>query len=343
MATLKDVARAAGLSITQTSRALNDHSDVNEMTRKRVKAVARSMNYQANISARKLVTGRSGMVALVVSQSVDLPQNGLFIEGVAGLSTQFSGRGMQFVLHVADPDEPIIDVYQRLIGNGMLDGFVLFSPRDNDPRASFLREQGIPFVVHGRIWPDADHAYFDIDNEGILYQITRHLTGLGHRRIAFINGALGHGFATARMRGYARALADTGLAMDPALVCHGEMTEARGLVTTVEMFRINGQRPTAIICSDVRIAKGVYAALQALGLSIPGDVSVIAHDDHLPQLRASAFFPALSVAKAPLRDSWGPLVDCLNGLLNGAPLADLQVVGRHELIIRNSTGPAPAE
>ncbi len=66
MATLKDVARAAGLSITQTSRALNDHSDVNEMTRKRVKAVARSMNYQANISARKLVTGRSGMVALVV-------------------------------------------------------------------------------------------------------------------------------------------------------------------------------------------------------------------------------------------------------------------------------------
>ena len=343
MATLKDVARASGLSITQTSRALNDHSDVNEMTRKRVKAVARSMNYQANISARKLVTGRSGMVALVVSQSVDLPQNGLFIEGVAGLSTQFSGRGMQFVLHVADPDEPIIDVYQRLIGNGMLDGFGLFSPRDNDPRASFLREQGIPFVVHGRIWPDADHAYFDIDNEGILYQITRHLIGLGHRRIAFINGALGHGFATARMRGYERALAEAGLEVDSALARHGEMSEARGLVTTVEMFRIDGLRPTAVVCSDVRLAKGVYTALEALGLSIPGDVSVIAHDDHLPQLRASAFFPALSVTKAPLRDSWEPLVDCLNGLLDGAPLADLQVVGRHELIIRNSTGPAPKE
>ena len=343
MATLKDVARAAGLSITQTSRALNDHSDVNEMTRKRVKAIARSMNYQANISARKLVTGRSGMVALVVPQSSDLQQSGLFIEGVAGLSAQFSSRGMQFVLHVTGTDEPIVNVYQRLIGNGMLDGFVLFSPQDHDPRAAFLREHGIPFVVHGRIWPQPDHAYFDIDNEGILYQITRHLTGLGHRRIAFINGALGHGFATARMCGYERALAEAGLEVDPALVCHGEMTEARGLVTTVEMFRINGHKPTAIVCSDVRIAKGVYAALQALGLSIPGDVSVIAHDDHLPQLRASAFFPALSVAKAPLRDSWGPLVDCLNGLLNGAPLADLQVVGRHELIIRNSTGPAPAE
>ena len=342
VATLKDVARAAGLSITQTSRALNDHSDVNEMTRKRVKAVARSMNYQANISARKLVTGRSGMVALVVPQTPELPQNGLFIEGVAGLSAQFSGRGMQFVLHVAGNDRPITEVYQRLIGNGMLDGFVLFSPCDDDPRAAFLRDHGIPFVVHGRIWPDADHAYFDIDNEGILYQITRHLTGLGHRRIAFLNGAPGHGFASARMRGYARALAEVGVAVDPALVRPGEMSEARGLVATVELFRIDGLRPTAIVCSDVRLAKGVYTALEALGLSIPGDVSVIAHDDHLPQLRASAFFPALSVTKAPLRDSWKPLTDCLTGLLDGRPLAQLQIVGHHELIIRNSTGPAPA-
>lgn len=338
--TLKDVARAAGMSVTQTSRALNDHSDVSEATRRRVKAVARSMNYQANISARKLVTGRSGMVALVVTQSPDLPQSGLFIEGVAGMSAQFSGRGMQFVLHVARPDEPVIDVYQRLIGNGMLDGFVLFSPHDNDPRATFLRDRDISFVVHGRIWPKADHPYFDIDNEGILHQLTGHLTGLGHRRIAFINGELSHSFSSARMRGYLRALAEAGLQPDPALIRNGQMTEAIGLVSTIEMFRDSDRRPTAVICSDVRIAKGVYQALEALGLSVPGDVSVVAHDDHLPQLRASAFFPALTVTKAPLRDSWEPLADCMAGLLEGRPLEELQIVGRHELIIRNSTGPA---
>lgn len=341
MATLKDVAQAAGLSITQTSRALNDHSDVNEATRKRVKAAARSLNYQANISARKLVTGRSGMVALVVPQSPDLPNDGLFIEGVAGLSAQFSGRGMQFILHVAQADEQITQVYQRLIGNGMLDGFILVSPHDDDPRARFLTEQGIPFAVHGRIFPAADHPYFDIDNEGILFQITSHLTGLGHRRIAFINGVLGHSFASARMRGYCRALDLAGIAPDPALIRNGEMTEALGLIATVELFRAPGPMPTAVICSNVRIAKGVYSALAALGLSIPGDVSVMAHDDHLPALRASAFFPALSVTKAPLRDSWEPLADCLTGLLNGQPLHLLQKVGPHELILRNSTAPAP--
>ena len=132
-----------------------------------------------------------------------------------------------------------------------------------------------------------------------------------------------------------------GIAFDPALTRHGEMTEALGLVSTVEMFRQGDRPPTAIICSHVHIAKGVYKALEALGLGIPGDVSVMAHDDHLPALRASAFFPALSVTKAPLRDSWEPLADCLAGLLEGRPLKELQRVGPHELIIRNSTGPAP--
>ena len=91
MATLKDIARALDLSITQVSRALNDHSDVSEDTRLRVKDAARAMNYHPNASARKLVSGRSGMVGLVVPQHRTIGQDGIFLEVVAGLSAQFSG------------------------------------------------------------------------------------------------------------------------------------------------------------------------------------------------------------------------------------------------------------
>ena len=98
----------------------------------------------------------------------------------------------------------------------------------------------------------------------------------------------------------------------------------------------NAPPPTAIICSNVRLAHGVYQALAALGLSIPGDVSVVAHDDHLPSLRASAFFPALTVTKAPLRDSWAPLADCLAAAIEGKPLAGLQKTGGYTFIERNS-------
>lgn len=336
MATLKDIARKLDLSITQVSRALNDHSDVNEETRLRVKEAARAMNYHPNVSARKLVSGRSGMVGLVVPQHRNIGQDGIFMEVVAGLSANFSGRGMQFVLHIMREDEPVLPVYQKLIGKAMLDGFVLIDPMDDDPRVAFLRKAGVPFVVHGRTLPEPDYPYFDIENERIINDLTTHLIRRGHRQVAFLNGIAGRSYVTVRERGYRSALTTAGLSSDPRLHVNGEMDEAHGLTATVRLFSDQTPRPTAIVCGNVRLARGVYQALAALGLSVPGDVSVVAHDDLLPALRASAFFPALTVTKAPLRDSWEPLADCLTGAIEGRPLAGLQRIGSYQFIERNS-------
>lgn len=336
MATLKDIARTLDLSVTQVSRALNDHSDVNEETRVRVKRAARAMNYHPNLSARKLVSGRSGMVGLVVPQSQNLGTDGIFLQVVAGLSAQFSGRGMQFVLHIMGETEPVLPVYQRLIGNGALDGFVLIDPQDDDARVPFLQRAGLPFVLHGRTVPQPDYPYFDIENEEIFHDLARYAIARGHRDIALITGMRGRSYVTARSRGFQRALAAAGITPLPGRELFGDMTDAEGLVAAVRLCSGSGPRPTAILCGNVRIAQGVYRALDALGLSVPGDVSVMAHDDHLPNLRASAFFPSLTVTKAPLRDSWKPLSDFLAGAIEGRTLADLQQVGPHEFIERNS-------
>ena len=336
MATLKDIAHALDLSITQVSRALNDHSDVNEETRLRVKATARAMNYHPNASARKLVSGRSGMVGLVVPQHRGIGQDRIFMEVVAGLSTQFSGRGMQFVLHMMAEHEPALPVYQKLIGKAMLDGFVLIDPQDHDPRIDFLRKAGISFVVHGRSGKVIDYPYFDIENEQLAYDLTLHLAQRGHRRIAFLNGLSGRSYVTVREQGYLRALQDGGAEVLPPLHLHGVMDEAHGLTDTVRLFSGDAPRPTAIVCGNVRLAQGVYQALAALGLSVPKDVSVVAHDDELPALRASAFFPSLTVTKSPLRESWEPLADCLAGAIEGKPLETLQRLGSYSFIQRNS-------
>ena len=118
------------------------------------------------------------------------------------------------------------------------------------------------------------------------------------------------------------------------------MTSAFGLVATVDLFRQAADAPTAIICGSARIAKGVYQALDALGKSIPGDVSVAAHDDHLANLQTAAFYPALSVSDAPLRDSWQPLAECLVEAIAKAPLSKTQRIGTHQIIIRQSTSEA---
>jgi LacI family transcriptional regulator len=341
MATLKDIARALDLSITQVSRALNDHSDVNEETRLRVKETARAMDYHPNASARKLVSGRSGMVGLVVPQHRSIGQDGIFLEVVAGLSAQFSGRGMQFVLHIMAEHEPALPVYQKLIGKALLDGFVLIDPQDHDPRVEFLRKSGIAFVVHGRVGKTIDYPYFDIENEQLAYDLTEHLAALGHRRIAFLNGVACRSYVTMREQGFRRALEEFG-APPPHFHLHGEMDEATGLTSTIRLFSGDGPHPTAIVCGNVRLARGVYQALAALGLSVPGDVSVVAHDDELPSLRASAFFPALTVTKAPLRDSWEPLADCLAGAIEGKPLGTLQRIGSYAFIQRKSVAAVAA-
>ncbi len=343
MATLKDIARKLDLSITQVSRALNDHSDVNEETRLRVKAAARAMNYHPNISARKLVSGRSGIIGLVVPLSRNFTSDALFMEVVAGLSSQFSGRGMQFVLHIMQQDEPVLPVYQRLIGKGALDGFVLLDPLDDDARIGFLQRLDVPFVLHGRSGAVQDYPYFDIENEEIFRDSTLFLAAQGHRRIALVTGVEGRSYVTARTRGCQAALHRTGASLPGSFLRHGDMTEAHGLISTVNLMTAPGPRPTAILCGNVRIALGVYQALASLGLSVPGDVSVMAHDDHLPNLRASAFFPALTVTKSPLRDSWKPLADCLAGAVAGLPLAELQRLGHCERIVRDSVAPPPQD
>ncbi|NHB77150.1 substrate-binding domain-containing protein [Rhodobacter calidifons] len=340
MATLKDIARSLDLSITQVSRALNDHSDVSEETRLRVKATARAMNYHPNVSARKLVSGRSGIVGLVVPQHRNIGQDGIFIEVVAGLSAQFSGRGMQFVLHIMAEQESPLPVYQKLIGTALLDGFVLIDPLDRDPRIDFLRRAGVAFVVHGRSGETIDYPYFDIENEQLAHDLAAYLLARGHRRIAFLNGVAGRSYVTRREAGFVRALRTAGVPHIPELHLNGDMDEAQGLTGTIRLFTGAAPRPTAIVCGNVRLARGAYQALAALGLSVPGDVSVVAHDDELPALRASAFFPALTVTRAPLRDSWEPLADCLAGAIAGKPLASLQRIGSYSFIERNSVAPA---
>ena len=337
MVTLKDVARSVGLSVTQVSRALNDHFDVNEETRRRVKEEAARLGYEPNISARKLVSGRSGMVALVDTKYPGLTSDFLFFEIVAGLSSEFARRGMQFVLHVAEEEDDIIAVYQKLVGNGSLDGFVLTKPVENDPRIDYLTRRKVPFVVHGRLPGGTDYPYFDIDNRWVAVESVTRFLDAGHRRIGLINGIAHFTYALARFRGYCDMLEARGIATDPALVFHGHMTEEFGYRSALDMLETDP--PTAIFCSNVLIAAGVYRAAAERGLSVPRDLSVIAHDDALPNADPAAFDPPLSTTYSPLSESWPPLAEYLTGAVEGRPLAEMQRVERPRFIDRASLAP----
>lgn len=341
MATLKDIADQLGLSPATVSRALNDFPEVSEKTRKRVREMAEQMGYRANRSAQRLVTGRSGMVGMIVKTSVDLRADQTFLEILVGLSAALAARDTDLVLAVDQGRDPV-KAYRRMLDRDLLDGFILNAPAPNDPRVVFLRERGIPFVVHGRDRLDADYPFFTIDNFALAAESVQLLTALGHKRIAYLNGAEGYSYATRRRDGFLAAMAEAGLPVVEGALTHDTPSEAAGYRQALALLA--GQRgapPTAIICSSMLLAEGVMHAVRDRGLSVPRDVSIMAHDDSLPLLDAINFSPSLTVTRAPLRDACAPLANALIDLIGGADPRSLQTLNRAELIVRDSTGPAP--
>ena len=337
MATLKDISKHLGLSVTQVSRAMNNHSDVSKATRERVQAAAKKLGYAANMSARSLVTGRSGLVSLIRPGGLSGPADITYLETISGLSNEFFKRGMQFVLHMVPLGEDALPIYQKAAASGSFDGFILTDLKPDDDRVKLLTDMNVPFVAHGRAETRARHCYFDIDNFDVARRHVKYLTDLGHKRIALLNGPHDYAYAKYRLDGYLAALGEAGLKYDPRLVVSGLMTEGNGMVFTARLFEDTPNRPTALICGNILLAKGAYQAFEAMDMRIPDDVSVVAHDDVIHDIRGSAFYPSLTVTKAPFSDSWINLADILCAEIQGDKSISRQRLSELEFISRASS------
>lgn len=341
MATLKDIGAELGLSVATVSRALNGFPEVNIHTRDKVRETAERLGYRPNRIAQRLVTGRSNMVGMIVKIRPDMSADQTFFEMLTGLTAALAARDVDLVLAVDQDDDPVMP-YAKLMERDILDGFILNAPVPDDPRVAFLRDKGMPFVMHGQTAPEVDYACYGIDNAAVSVESVRLLASLGHRRIALLNGPLRYSYAHDRLRGFRDAMTGEGLGMPPAFVQSDAETETDGYTRALAMLSgRDGARPTAIVCASTLIAAGVIRAARDRGLRVPDDLSVIAHDDALPLMRAVSFDPALTVTRAPLRDACVPLANLLIDLVGGASAE--QKIHRAELIVRASTGPVPSK
>ncbi len=337
LATLKDISTELGLSVATVSRALNGFPEVNVKTRKKVKETADKLGYKPNRVAQRLVTGRSGMVGMIVKIRADMSADQTFFEILTGLTAGLSEHEIDFVLAVDQAADPVLP-YKKLLEKDTLDGFILNAPQVNDPRVDFLLEQGVPFVLHGQDRVDPPYPFYSIDNAAVTAEAVDMLANLGHERIALINGMVQHAYAADRLAGFQWTTGQRNLMQDH--IANDVTFESQAYTAALDMIA-KPDAPTAFICGSTVIADGVMQALRDRGLRVPDEVSVMAHDDALPLTRAINFDPALTVTRSPLRDACAPLAKLLADHLRGAPLADLQVTKKAELIIRGSTGPAP--
>jgi LacI family transcriptional regulator len=248
---------------------------------------------------------------------------------------------MDLIIHTAQSGE-LQAHYKRFVASGSVDGMIVSAPEIDDARIATLQLRGFPFVVHGRTGDDVSYAFFDIDNDGAFAAATNLLADLGHKRIALMNGPADLAFVAQREAAFRRVVKGRKITVPDRFVSHNEMSEDLAYRRAADVLTGRaGARPTAFICSSTLMALGVIRAAAEAGLQVPRDVSIIAHDDVLPSLRAEHFAPPLTVTRSPIRDAGTALAEMMVSRIAGVDPKALQRIVRADLIVRNSTGPVP--
>lgn len=339
---LKQLAKHLNLSQTTVSRALNGYPEVNAETRRRVDEVARRVGYRPNPHAMRLATGRSHAIGHVLPSDRMLLIDPHFSDFIAGAGDVYSANGFDVMLH-AGGSEDEQTVYRRYAQSGAVDGVVVMGPRLNDWRIELLTELELPFIVHGRVGDAEDgYAWLDIDNRGAFRQATKLLTDLGHRRIGLINGNEAFTFARHRRQGYEDSLHAAGIAIDPAIMTSDAMTEENGYRHAKRLLMSDG-RPSALLLSSMLSVSGAMRAAHELNLQIGSDVSLIAHDDGLPFLNAEGLVPSLTTVRSSIRAAGSRVAELLIEMINNREAALPHELWNVDLIVRDSTGPAPKD
>jgi DNA-binding LacI/PurR family transcriptional regulator len=273
---LRDVAAHAGVSVKTVSNVVNGYPHVSAATRERVEASLAELDYRANVSARSLRTGRSGVFALAVP-ALDIPY---FAELTRYVVQEAETLGYTVLVDQTDGLRERERVIVTGVRSHLIDGLILSPIAMDAPELSALGH-GTPIVLLGEKIDRAPVDHVAFDNVAAACAATEHLLALGRRRIAAIGYQAGaeaqSGVAAVRRAGYEQALRDAALTVDPALT--RQVHRFRRREGAAAMFSLLRERPDAVLCFNDLLALGALHTLSREGVRVPEDVAVVGIDD----------------------------------------------------------------
>lgn len=346
-ATIKDVAEAAGVATATVARVLKDRGYVADDTRARVLDAVAATGYRPNSLARSLKQSRSYVLGHLLKSTVPNP---FYVEVARGAEERARARGYTVlssnVQHDAEAERRAVDTFLGWRADGLI-----FSTPTDAANVEATHARGVPLVQVERPRTQVGHRIV-VRNYGPAVEAMRHLTDLGHRRIAYVGAELLPETGPAALYGYVErerfeAYRDAMRALgayDAGLVRFGEAytvdlpsAHGHGYRATRELLE-GRERPTAILASNDILAAGALQALHEAGLRCPDDVSVVGFDDTL----AGFLAPLLTTVRLPARrlgdTAAALLIDQIEGAI--AP-GDQSLALDAELVVRASTAPPP--
>jgi LacI family transcriptional regulator len=333
-ATINDVASLARVSKKTVSRVINNSPSVREETREQVNDIIARIGFRPDPQARGLAFRRAFLLGLIY----DNPNAQYIVNMQAGALDALRGTGMELVVHPClRAHEGFLDDIREFIEVQRLAGIILLPPIAEDRRLLALMEElDVPVIrVTARPGEENDPPIrtpqiVSRDRQGCIMS-GEHLAQLGHRRIGYISGNRAYPSAHERRAGYDEGLGRHGAAIASDLDEEGDYSFESGLAAARRILK-NPRRPTAIVCANDQMAAGAYHAAYEIGLSIPGDLTVIGFDDADV---ATRIYPPLTTVRLPTRDMARVAVEVLlDPESNRGAL-----VFEATLLVRGSSGP----
>ena len=291
-ATIIDIAKAAGVSVSTVSRVLNNYEHVRPALRERVQAAMDSMDYVPNRQARRLVGGKSGVIGLVLH----VLGTEYVAEIMRGIDEELAQVEYDLMLYTTHRHKTMEDFYARTMANSLADGLILLVPSIGEPYLDGLRASNFPHVMVDVDCGDGKSWSVGITNWQGAFDATRYLLQLNHRRIAIVTDQLELSTSSSRLAGYKAALAAYDVPFDPDLWVEDNYMFPHTRPLIERLFQLPDP-PTAIFTTGDLAALRIMDILRLHDLRVPQDISLVGFDD-VPQ--AIAAYPPLTTIHHPL-------------------------------------------
>ncbi|WP_369055531.1 LacI family DNA-binding transcriptional regulator [Kineococcus terrestris] len=279
--TIRDIALAAGVSKASVSYALNGGPGVSAATRERVLAVAAQLGWRPSAAARSLSHARAHAVGLALARDVRLlGEEPYYMRFISGMEAVLAAEGTSLLLTVVPDVDTAVEVLRTWWAERRVDGVVLTDLLVDDPRLAAVRETGVPCVLRGGPGDvrGPQVAAAPEDHRQAFTDVVEHLLARGHRRLARVSGPPSFAHTRRRDEAWARVTARLVGRAEPVVVAD---YSGAGGVAAVRDLLTREHPPTAVVFDNDVMAATVVAERAALGVSVPGDLAVVAGDDSL--------------------------------------------------------------
>lgn len=273
--TLKTIAAATGLAIATVSRALKDAPDIGEETKRRVRETALQLGYRPNRAGVRLRTGKTNVIALVLSTEADVMNHTSRL--IYSIANALRGTAYHMVVMPYFPDQDPMDPIRYIVETESADGIILNQTKPDDPRIRYMTERGFPFAAHGRSDMGIDHPYFDFDNEAFGRLAVRALAERGRRRLMLIAPPRSHLYARHMTYGFSDEAALLGIPFEVAERITSDSGGEAVEQAVTERFAAPNP-PDGLLVGSTTAAMSAIAGAESTGRVLGRDFDVVAKE-----------------------------------------------------------------